>query len=518
MFGNIFLIFINLIFLSVVKTFTHELDDIGNLDIYLQVERGGVSKNSCKNEEDYLQSLPNNAPDWLKYFHYNMFRNCIRDGRNEGFSKGYIGDYDYNDTSIMPVPYGCWYRATDKSGIYVNLGNKILIEDRRYLINNVWNLNKGYSDRLFCSKALNNSYASIITNNPYANYLTLGSELITCAGNCGTVKFNNTCPPNIEIYKGYLASRLCQCSDSILTLNCDQETNNREDITFNTIIDENKCILETTELSTHEINAIHNLSLTLIITYNLFHFNKISSDQHIKALWKEVNSLNRETIGSNNRNVLLLNLQHDFSTMSQNKLFVLSSIDDKIEWGKYYDIRAIINPFYIVGSNTTTNNNNSILGYTTSPLYQLSSRKIITINGVYLGIITSMKEFHYNKYKSNHQLLTWLIDDVRCLKKQGAYSIILIGIFDYKLSEYLIRYLHKYVDLIICVGGNIKSQKNIIYSHFDIDRILQFNYPENVVFHNDNYNNQNITLSILGRVTIDKNTSSSNRLNMVIQT
>jgi hypothetical protein len=121
------------------------------------------------------------------------------------------------------VPYGCWFRKRSDTGIYINLGSNVVIEDRGRLYDLLKTPDR--TDTFFCTKALQQGYTSIVTNNP-PQFMDLGSETIICYGGCSTVRFNTTCPPGIKLQKGYHAFDTCNCSDTVRTLNCDGRTNN----------------------------------------------------------------------------------------------------------------------------------------------------------------------------------------------------------------------------------------------------------------------------------------------------
>jgi len=112
----------------------------------------------------------------------------IRDGEYEGRSLGFPGAYSHSEMNRSLVPYGCWCRKSNDTGIYINLGSSILIEDRRQLFDLLKTPDR--TDTFFCTKALQQGYASFVTNNPpFPMTLDLGSETIICYGGCTTVRF-----------------------------------------------------------------------------------------------------------------------------------------------------------------------------------------------------------------------------------------------------------------------------------------------------------------------------------------
>ena len=461
-----------------------------NIDIYLSATRWSLL--SWMDEKIY--------PDIERARHIyggsDYVDNVLRDGLYEGLSKGYPGNYRFNDTNVSYVPYGCWHVAT-QNGIYINLGSSIFVEDRHELFNR-WNLT---SDKMFCTSALSRNFSSIVTNHQpeYTRNKYLGSETVVCYGGCGTVRFNATCPPGIDMYKGYHASDLCNCSDSIKDLNCENKTNIAEIIKFNTTVNNNKCIIETIDLTNDEIKAANSRKFNLNIYFLqdlIQHTNNVSAGNG-----KHILSKLKSLVGAINSNIdlpniLLLNIEHKFEKINHNKLFSLS-YNGEIEWQKNYDIKSLLYP---MGNSKSY----YFLGYNSSPLYQTTSRKIITVNGVYIGIITIMIELHHNKFKSKDELVQWLIEDVRCLKKLGAYLIILMGkIVDYSTSQELMHILHHHVDLIIGIGGYIQFTNGTHYTQREMDRILQLKGNETYS------NNNNVAQIIINKLNVHDNTELS---------
>jgi hypothetical protein len=198
---------------------SHHNDANDDIDIYIQAVRystGALSRNLISRNFSNFK-LPNTS---------NYIENILRDGHYEGRSLGWPGFYSHSE-NVPLVPYGCWFRRSTETGIYINLGSNILIEDRRQL----YNLLKipDTTDTYFCSKALQQGYTSIVTNLPNERgLLDLGTETIICYGGCSTVRFNTTCPPGIELRKGYHAFDTCNCSDVVGTLNCDRKYVNHD--------------------------------------------------------------------------------------------------------------------------------------------------------------------------------------------------------------------------------------------------------------------------------------------------
>jgi hypothetical protein len=99
-------------------------------------------------------------------------------------------------------------------------------------------------------------------------------------------------------------------------------------------------------------------------------------------------------------------------------------------------------------------NNASVLVYTTSLDDHISNRKMIAINNTYIGVISSFK---HTIFSAHHR---WLLEDARCLKKLGAYLIILLGDFNHEVAEALMSRMHEYVDVIIGVNDDNDEDEN----------------------------------------------------------
>eukprot|EP01041_Mallomonas_annulata_P003260 gene3260-6451_t len=138
----------------------------------------------------------------------------------EGYSSGLLKNK--NKTS-----YGCWFHRYRGGGIFVNVGKTIIARTRKELMmklhipncGNQANCNHSY-DYEYCSHALRLGYDSIqiITMGHYNR--TQRPELILCSGQCGTVTFNTSCPPGVELRTGVNGSKSCTCDDSIPIMNC----------------------------------------------------------------------------------------------------------------------------------------------------------------------------------------------------------------------------------------------------------------------------------------------------------
>ena len=302
----------------------------------------------------------------------NYIKNVLRDGIYEGRSLGFPGAYSHSEMNRSLVPYGCWFRKSTETGIYINLGSNILIEDRGLLFDLLKTPDR--TDTYFCSKALQQGYTSIVTNNP-SLVLDLGSETIICYGGCSTVSFNTSCPPGIKLQKGYHAIDTCNCSDSIDTLNCDERIKNnvmrQPEKEILTLLDKNVCILDT-EAMVYPTRALYtniDLMINIYITIDLIinttshnhHYHNIAMDEIISDL----------KINDDDSNTLLLNLQSVFLTATRETLPL--------------SLRKVTNA--------------SLLVYTTSLDDHISNRKMIAIKNTYIGVISS---FNHTIFSAHH--------------------------------------------------------------------------------------------------------------------
>ena len=384
---------------------------------------------------------------------------------------GFPGAYSHSEINRPLVPYGCWCRKSTETGIYINLGSNILVEDRRQLFDLLKTPDR--TDTYFCSKALQRGYTSIVTNNPQ-DFLDLGSETIICYGGCGTVRFNTTCPPGIKLQKGYHAIDKCNCSDTVWTLNCDGRTTNHvmrqpeNEIT----LDKNVCILDTDAIvySTRALYTNVDLMINIYITIDLI--INTTSDNHVYHHNISIDEIisDMKINDDDDSNTLLLNLQSIFLEATEEK----SSLS----------LRKV----------------NDSLVYTTSMDDHISNRKMIAINNTYIGLITSFK---HTIYSAHHR---WLLDDARCLKKLGAYLIILVGDFNYKVAEALMSRMHEYVDVIIGAhedGDDSKLLTSSYYLHNHSDTIK---YDNNTIMSPSSIN----PVELKGRILLfDKSTLSN---------
>lgn len=385
--------------------------EIADVDIYLQVRRESIG-------------ILNNIPQEYKHYIRPIIENIKRDGYNEGLSLGYPKIYSSQDTTDRPlIPYGCWFRRSEDSGIFINLGTNILIEDRSYLY-------KQYNvidDTYFCLKAMSLGYTSI--------QLDIGSdnaETVVCYGDCGKISFNTTCPPGMKMRKGYHAYDTCNCKDKKINLNCDgNHFISMKKPSPITLLDNNRCIMTVNDLKSNKIYKNHIMDLMLYFTVDLFSSsNRRNSNNRDDELMSSITS----SIGNSNSETtktLVLNLETIILTDSMN-----ISIPLNISGAQLHSVTLDIHT---------------------------TQRKIINIDNIYyIGVISNFK------YKNN-QLInrSWLLDDARCLKKLGAYLIILVGDFEYRHVPYLMNFLHTYVDLIIGISDKIDSiNSSSIYLHY----------------------------------------------------
>ena len=406
---------------------SHHNGAYDDIDIYMQATRDSTGAQA--------RSLisHNFSEAFFKHkFPSNYIENMIRDGEYEGRSLGWPSAYSHSEMNRSLVPYGCWFRKRTDTGIYVNLGSSILIEGRGRLYDLLKTPDR--TDTYFCSKALQQGYTSIVTNNP-SQFLDFGSETIMCYGGCSTVRFNATCPPGIKLQKGYHAFDTCNCSDTVWTLNCDGRTKNHvmRQPEIDILLDKNVCILDTeaivypTRVLYANVDLMINIyiAIDLIInsTSNHHHYHNITIDEIISDM----------KINDDNSNTLLLNLQSNVSTTAEEK----SSLS----------LKKV--------------NSASVLVYTTSMDDHISSIKMIAINNTYIGVISSFK---HTIFSAHHR---WLLEDARCLKKLGAYLIILVGDFNHEVAEALMSHMHEYVDVIIGVNDdNDEDESKLLTSSY----------------------------------------------------
>ena len=116
--------------------------ELSDLDIYMQATR--ISSKSWYTNFT-LASLENKHMP-------NLANNLIKDGFYEGLSKGFPGFYSPFEVNRPLVPYGCWHRQRHDTGIFVNLGSNVLVEERfeLYKLLNTPDM----TDTYFCTKAL----------------------------------------------------------------------------------------------------------------------------------------------------------------------------------------------------------------------------------------------------------------------------------------------------------------------------------------------------------------------------
>ena len=287
------------------------------------------------------------------------------------------------------------------------------------------------TDTYFCTKALQQGYTYIVTNNPpFPMTLDLGSETIICYGGCSTVRFNATCPPGIKLQKVYHAFDTCNCSDTVGTLNCDGRTKNNvmRQPENEILLDKNACILDTEAIvyPTRVLYANVDLMINIYIAIDLI-INSTSNHHHNITIDEIISDMK---IKDDDSNTLLLNLQ---STATEEK----SSLS----------LRKV--------------NNASVLVYTTSLDDHISNIKMIAINNTYIGVISSFK---HTIFSAHHR---WLLEDARCLKKLGVYLIILVGNFNQEVAEALMSRMHEYVDSIIGVyDDNDEDESKLLISNY----------------------------------------------------
>jgi len=399
----------------------HNMHEIEDIDIYLQVTRESTA-GWCQ------RVVFNDSVSPVVYSLKSKFvQNILRDGYYEGLSLGYPASYHPKDINRPFVPYGCWFRRSEVSGIFVNLGTNILIEGRSRIYKQT------ADDTNFCSKSMSLGYTSIQTA-----LADKEAETIVCYGDCGKVPFNTTCPPDIELRKGYHAFDTCNCSDENPILNCDG--NIVMDIkkpSSMPLLDKNRCIMtDINDLKSSKLYKNHELDMMLYFTKDLLSTNR-SSEGGDQILSSIASSIGRTDPISR---TLILNLETNMSADSNSGMF------------RFKD--GIINASFLL--------HESVPVYSVTLDVHMTERKIINIDNTYIGVITNFR----NANSAIHR--KWLLDDARCLKKIGAYLIILVGDFDHGVVESLMEYLHTYVDLIIGVDGRTESNTTSSYLQYHV--------------------------------------------------
>ena len=175
-----------------------------------------------------------------------------------------------------------------------------------------------------------------------------------------------------------------------------------------TLLDKNVCILDTDAIEYPTRALYTNINLINIYTTIDLIINKTSNHHHNHNITID-EMISDMKINDDDSYRLLLNLQSTFLTASIEKSTL--------------SMRKI--------------NNASVHVYTTSLDYHISNRK--------------MTSFKHTNYSAHH---FWILEDARCLKKLGAYLIILVGDFKYEVAEALMSRMHEYVDVIIGVNDD----------------------------------------------------------------
>jgi len=146
--------FIHLLILSLCKAFLFydqkHIHELSNIDIYMQATRQSTA--TMSSNLTLFRLIYKNQP--------YVIDNLIKDGHFEGLSKGHFSRYSPHEINRPMVPYGCWYRKRNNTGIFVNLGSNVLLEEREALLL----ASPDHTDMYFCSKALKSGYTSIVTN------------------------------------------------------------------------------------------------------------------------------------------------------------------------------------------------------------------------------------------------------------------------------------------------------------------------------------------------------------------
>jgi len=117
---------------------------------------------------------------------------------------------------------------------------------------------------------------------------------------------------------------------------------------------------------------------------------------------------------------------------------------------------------------------------------------MIAINNTYIGVISSFK---HTIFSAHHR---WLLEDARCLKKLGAYLIILVGDFNHEVAEALMSRMHEYVDFIIGVNdNNDEDESKLLTSNY----YLHHHY-ETIKYDNDTIMSPTSINPLKGRILL----------------
>lgn len=161
---------------------------------------------------------------WVEVHHFasNFFPSFGTIPYNEGYSTGYM--YTAHIDNYSYVPYGCWFHVIKGTGVFINIGKTLAIEDNvelfKYLDLDSHGCIEGvdcgeleYVDKYLCTKALQLHYDSIQLFRDNLN------ELIICSGNCAQIPINSSCP-DIPLRGGFNHSKSCDCNDKFSLMNC----------------------------------------------------------------------------------------------------------------------------------------------------------------------------------------------------------------------------------------------------------------------------------------------------------
>ena len=255
------------------------------------------------------------------------------------------------------------------------------------------------------------------------------------------MRFNTTCAPS-EIRQGYQAYSTCNCSDSHPVLNCDRKSvgNSMKKPTI-LPLDKNRCILETTDLTTKELYRNIDLDFTVFIFPNLLSNDTIQNEKMLSRI--------TSTIEKKNKNrTIILNLQSSLNQIGKSSPLLQLKNSKIVENTDYVTV-------------------DSVMLYSGALDTDISSRHIFTVNNTYIGVINNFKRFNFAKH------LKWILDDARCLKKLGAYVIILMGDFSHELAYEMMKHLHTFVDVVIGIRSNTATFSEADSAHYH-NNIVQF--------------------------------------------
>jgi len=399
----------------------------------------------------------------------------IRDGWYEGYSYGLPG----SQAPSEKVPYGCWFRNSADSGIYINLGVNPLFDTK---LNLQTIFNDGF-DKYFCTEAIKRGYSSIIAyGSPYY------TEYILCYGGCLTETFNTTCPPNIDLLQNkHFSSIPCNCSDDDSILNCNHSYNDSisRSSNYEVVFTPGKklCVMNSIDFPPRLIHANSSISvppinMTFLLTFNLLRTKK---ENHHHGL---LNSIDYLLNGVNRDSILVLNLESmDSEYMSSRSTF--NKRLDELNLETTFILSPHPAPMNKIESLTIENNNKIKLF---SNIFSFDNQEMLSFQTISIGIIHHSQQ--QPSFSDTSSFIKFVISQTVCLRTLGASIIILLSFQPFQRSKQLITLLHDHVDLLLSVNNenvNDEFSCNNFYDNVDclksekaLDRLLHISSHDSI--------------------------------------